>query len=68
MVPSVCMTLGNCPKMAKLASTRRAEVEARKLTEPIKLPARIASKGVSWRAALATQRRRCRLMITDSDG
>ena len=36
----------------------------KKLTEPIRLPERIASNGVSRRVALATQRRRCRLMIT----
>jgi hypothetical protein len=51
--------------MARISSTA---VEARKLTEPMILPERIASKGLSRTAALATQRRRCMFMMVDRDG
>ncbi len=50
------------------ASISSTEVEARKLTEPIRLPARMASIGVSRLTAFATQRRRCIDMIVLSDG
>ena len=42
--------------------------EAKKLTEPMILPDRIASKGLSRRVALATQRRRCMFMMLESEG
>jgi hypothetical protein len=65
---SASITAGIWPKAAKIARTSSTEVEARKLTEPIRLPEMMASIGLSRSVALATQRRRCIDMITDSDG
>ena len=56
------------PKPVKTARISSTEVEARKLTDCMRLPERIASSGLSRRAALATQRRRWMLMITESEG
>ena len=65
---SASISVGTWPKTAKTASTSSTEVEARKLTEPMMLPERMASKGLSRRAALATQRRRCMFMMLERDG
>ena len=65
---SVSISAGVCPNTAKMARISSTAVEARKLTEPMILPDRMASNGDSRSAALATQRRRCMFMITDSDG
>ncbi len=67
-VRSAVTTAGSWPKAVKMARIISTVVEARKLIEPIKLPERMASSGDSRLAMLATQRRRCMLMITESDG
>lgn len=65
---SASISAGNCPNTAKTARISSTAVEARKLTEPMILPDRMASNGLSRWVALATQRRRCMFMITDSEG
>ena len=45
---TVACSAGSCPKVVKMASTSSTEVEARKLTEPMRLAERMASTGQTW--------------------